>query len=252
LARRLGISFSVQQDLYLVPQADNPTLGDGELPTSYAISFVGQRFVLDLRDSPARTTRGGYVALMLSEAPRWQASDWTLVFIRPQARGYLRLPLDIVLAARLSLAWTLIFDASGELEPTSQRLGPSVYRLRGGGASSVRGFAPGALGAGVDGGIRRWEAMFEARLPLGRSFELAGLLDFGDVSQGGFRFSHLNTSAGFGLRFHSPIGALRLDTAFRVMSLQRTDGSRPAVTEREKMFLIGAPGAVHFTLGEAF
>jgi outer membrane protein assembly factor BamA len=250
--RSLELEAAVQQDFYIVPQEDNVVLEDAELPTSYALSFVAQRAELDLRDSPVRATSGVYLALTLTEALRWAWSDWTLFMVRPEVRAYAKLPLDIVVAARFALAWTIITDANDEVDPTSQSLGPSVYRLRGGGANSVRGFTAGTLGVGIEGGTRRWEAMFEARVPIGASFEIAALVDFGDVSIDEFRFDYLNTSAGLGFRFHSPIGAIRLDTSFRLMPLQRLDGTQPEVPEDELMPLFGVPGAVHFTIGEAF
>jgi outer membrane translocation and assembly module TamA len=210
-----------------------------------------EQIVVDLRDAATRPRRGTYFGLALSQAPRWAGSDWTLFFIRPEARIYVPLPLDMVFAARFALAWIIITDASKDVDATSQRLGPSVYRLRGGGANSVRGFPAGRLGVGIDGGIRRWEAMFEARVPIGASFEIAALLDFGDVSEDQFRFDYLNTSAGLGLRYHSPIGALRLDIAFRIMPWQRLDGTEPEVPDDERT-IFNAPGALHFTIGEAF
>jgi outer membrane protein assembly factor BamA len=250
-SRMLELTGAVQQDFYVVPQEDNMVLEGKELPTSYAISLLAERIILDLRDSPLRAHRGTYFGLALSQAPRWAGSDWTLFFIRPEVRAYVPLPFDIVFAARLALAWIIITDASDHLDPTSQRLGPSVYRLRGGGANSVRGFPAGKLGVGIDGGTRRWEAMFEARVPIGSSFELAWLLDFGDVSEDNFRFDYLNTSTGLGFRYHSPIGALRLDIAFRIMPLQRLDGTQPEVPDDERT-IFNAPGAVHFTIGESF
>lgn len=252
-ARRLELEAAVQQDFYVVPQDDNFVLDeDAELPSSYAISFLAQRVIVDLRDASVRAKEGLYLALLASEAPRWAWSDWTLFLLRPELRVYTTGPLDIVFAARLAMTWMIITDASEALDPTSQQLGPSVYRLRGGGANSVRGFPAGTLGVGVEGGTRRWEAMIEARLPIGASFELAALLDFGDVSIDDFRFDHLNTSAGFGLRFHTPIGAIRLDTSFRIMPLQRLDGTQPDVPDEERMPLLDVPGALHFTIGEAF
>ncbi|HKP61468.1 MAG TPA: BamA/TamA family outer membrane protein [Polyangiales bacterium] len=253
-SRKLELSAALEQDFYIVPQENNEIVGGEpgeELPTTYYLSFLAQRIVVDLRDSPARATRGAYFGLMLSEALRWKLSDWTLFLVQPEARFYVPLPLDIVFAARLALGWIIITNASSALDPTSQQLGPSVYRLRGGGANSVRGFPAGELGVGIDGGTRRWEAMFEARVPIGASFELAALLDFGDVSIDEFRFDYLNTSTGLGLRYHSPIGALRLDIAFRIMPLQRLDGTQPEVTEEQRT-IFNAPGAVHFTIGESF
>lgn len=251
-SRRARLQLGLQQDFYRVPQQDNPTIEGADPPSSYEISFLIQQIVLDWRDRSARPRSGVYLELAANEAPRWAASDWTLFLLRPEVRGYLPLPLDMVLAGRFALARTFITDANPELDDTSQRLGPSVYRLRGGGATSVRGFLPGQLGVGIEGGTHRWELMFEARVPLGSLVELAGLFDAGDVSIGRFRWGHWNASAGLGIRVHSPLGALRLDGALRVLGLQRADGTRPALEEGATIGWLGHPGAIHFTLGESF
>jgi outer membrane translocation and assembly module TamA len=248
--RRLGLYLAVEQDVYVVPQTDNPTSEGEPPPTSYNITLFAEKFVLDYRNNRVRTSRGWYGALAFSEAPRWAGSDWTLFFVQPEVRLYVPLPFDLVFASRVAVGWTVITDASSRLDQTSQQLGPSVYRLRGGGANSVRGFPAGHLGVGIDGGDRRWEAMFELRAPLGGSLEIAGLLDFGDVSIDKLYLSHLNTSLGLGIRYYSPIGALRLDTSFRLMSLQNIGGPSPSVPSDEKF--LGLPAAFHFTIGDAF
>jgi outer membrane protein assembly factor BamA len=248
--RRLGLTLAVEQDVYVVPQTDNATSEGEPPPTSYNITLFGERFVLDYRNNRMRTSRGWYAALGLSEAPRWAGSDWTLFFLQPEVRAYVALPFDLVFAGRLAVAWTVITDASSKLDDSSQQLGPSVYRLRGGGANSVRGFTAGHLGVGKDGGDRRWEAMFELRAPLGGSLEIAALLDFGDVSIDKLYLSHLNTSLGLGIRYYSPIGALRLDTAFRLLPLANIGGPKPSVPDEDKF--LGLPGAFHFTIGDAF
>jgi outer membrane translocation and assembly module TamA len=180
-------------------------------------------------------------------------SDWTSFKLAPDARVYIPLPFASVLALRATLGAILILDADAELDDDSKRLGPSTYRLRGGGANSVRGFLPGGLGVGSDGGIRRWESMSELRIRLGTSFTVVGFLDLGDVNdQSFFRFNHLNTSVGFGLRYYTLIGPVRLDAGFRVLGLQRTDGS-PGIEEDANTFpFTDAPGALHLTIGDSF
>ena len=111
------------------------------------------------------------------------------------------LPIEIVLAARFAVAGVFIFDASPALDPVSRELGPTTYRLRGGGASSNRGFLAGTLGAGLSGGLRRWESSLELRVPFGNDWILAGFADAGDVNRAPrYRFSHLNLTLGYGLR----------------------------------------------------
>lgn len=124
--------------------------------------------------------------------------------------------------------------------------------MRGGGASSNRGFLAGALGVGVEGGTRRWEGSLELRVPIGQSLELAGFADVGDVSVGAYRFSHLNTTLGYGLRYHTVIGAIRLDVGYRIPAWQRTDGSDGVEDDANELPFSSVPGAAHLTIGDPF
>lgn len=250
--RRLMATLAVQQDLLLVGKGANNTTSDGsQLPSSYGYTFVEQDLRLDLRDDPGRPRIGAYFGLNATQAPRWAGSDWTAFRLGPEARAYVPLFWDIVWANRFAVAGLFIRDASDNLDATSQALGPSTYRLRGGGANSNRGFLAGSLGAGLSGGVRRWEASTELRIPLGKSFVIAALMDAGDVNADPtWRFDYLNLAAGFGFRFYTILGAIRLDTALRIRSLQRLDGSDGVQEDDSALF--GAPGAMHLTIGDAF
>jgi outer membrane translocation and assembly module TamA len=223
-----------------------------DVPTSYGYTFLEQDLRLDLRDSRTRPRRGAYFGFNATEAPRWAGSDWTAVRLAPEARTYVPLPLGMVLAQRFALASLFVLEASPELDETSRELGPNNYRLRGGGASSNRGFLAGELGVGVEGGTRRWEGSLELRVPIGQSLEVAGFADIGDVSVGAYRFSHLNTTLGYGLRYHTVIGAIRLDVGYRIPAWQRTDGSDGIEDDAEQLPLSGVPGAIHLTIGDPF
>jgi outer membrane protein assembly factor BamA len=252
LRRKLAATLSVQQDLFLVGKSTSNLTSDGsELPSTYGYSFVEEDLRLDLRDNPARPQSGAYLGLNTTQAPHWAGSDWTAYRVGPEVRGYIPLFLDIVWANRFALAGLFITDASPHLDETSEALGPNAYRLRGGGANSNRGFLAGQLGAGLQGGVRRWEASSELRVPFGRHFVLAGFADLGDVNdQPSWRFDYLNLTLGWGLRFYTILGAIRLDTGLRVPSLQRADGSSGIGEDDSKLF--GAPGAIHLTIGDAF
>ena len=78
--------------------------------------------------------------------------SWQYVRLTPEARGYLPLPLKMVIAFRFSLGAMFIVGADGALLESAQKLGPEQYRLRGGGPSSHRGYLPGDLGDGIEGG----------------------------------------------------------------------------------------------------
>jgi outer membrane translocation and assembly module TamA len=245
-------TLAVQQDIFLVDDGATTSTGDPP-PVSYVFAYLEQDVRLDLRNDPVRTSKGAYLALNATEAVRSPLSDWTAFRLAPEARGYVPLPFGIVLAARAGVAGLFIEDASAELDDVSRRLGPTTYRLRGGGANSNRGFLAGDLGVGRDGGLRRWESSLELRVPFGSSLVLAGFGDMGDVSAGNeVRFSHLNTSVGFGLRYYTLIGALRLDLGYRVMSLQRADGSRELEPVQSTVPFSDIPGAIHVTIGDPF
>jgi len=252
-ARQLMGTLALQQDFFIVPRTDNVTSDGSETPAPYAYSFLEQDLRLDLRDDRLRPRLGAYVGLNVTESPRWFASDWTQFRLLPEARGYVPLPLDIVFAARFALGAVFIVDSSSDLDQLSRDLGPTSYRLRGGGANSNRGFMPGELGVGVQGGLRRWESSAELRLSFGENLGLVGFFDLGDVNDGHeFRFGYLNSSAGGGLRYHTLIGVLRLDVGFRIPAWQRADGSDGIESDANMLPWSRIPGAIHFTIGESF
>ena len=251
-SRKLTATVAVQQDVFIVNQkSDNQTSDGSELPSSYLFSFFEEDLRLDLRDSKSRPSLGVYVGINATQAPYWPGSNWMAFRLAPEVRTYVPLFFDIVWACRFAVAGLFIEKASGKLDTLSQRLGPSTYRLRGGGANSNRGFLPGGLGVGRQGGLRRWEASTELRVPLGNKFVVAGFLDAGDVNdQKSFRFSHLNTTAGWGVRFYTLVGVIRLDFGLRIPKLQRSNGTDGIESGASNLF--GAPGAVHLTIGDAF
>jgi translocation and assembly module TamA len=228
------------------------------IPNSYRLFFVEQRLTLDLRDDATKPTKGGYFRISVHEAARIWDPSWNYVRVLPEARGYAPLGLGIILAARVALGSLHVFDRSGRLDQQAQVLGAQPYRLRGGGANSVRGFGPGELGDGRAGGIRRWEASLELRVPLSKDFYIVGFGDMGDVYAGydrntgrkdvRFRFDHLNTSVGGGLRYYTIIGPIRLDVGYRPAALAG------ASTDHYRMDLgfTKFRGAVHLTIGESF
>jgi outer membrane translocation and assembly module TamA len=254
LAHHLLGGLALQQDLFFVGDDPDNTTSDGTpTPSSYRYNFLEQELRLDLRDNSMQPTGGAYFAFKSTESLRWELSDWTSIRLTPEARFYFPLPWASVFAFRTAIGALMIFDASSSLDDLSARLGPSSYRLRGGGANSVRGFLPGELGAGTQGGLRRWEAMFEWRLRLGSSLTVVTFMDFGDVNDAeSFRFDHLNTSAGLGLRYFTFIGPIRLDAGFRIAELQTLGGSSSIEDGAGTFPFTQIPGALHLTIGDSF
>jgi len=243
LRRALWARVAVEHDRYLV-SADAQTNDHEPAPDSYLYSFLEQDLRLDLRDDEVWPRQGAWFGLRTTESVRTPLSDWTSLQISPDARGFLPLPFQMTLALRFALAALIITDARSDLDAESRARGPNAYRLRGGGAQSNRGFVAGKLGAGDDGGVRRWESSAELRLRLGNQLGLALFYDMGDVNaEPSFRFNEPNPSLGFGARYLTPVGTIRGDFGFRLGSSNDDD---------EKGTLFGHPGALHITLGEAF
>jgi outer membrane protein assembly factor BamA len=188
--------------------------------------------------------------------------------VTPEVRGYVPLPLGIVIAMRFAIGAVFILDADPGLDGTSQRLGPQRYRLRGGGATSVRGYLPGDLGDSAEGGLRRWEASLEFRFPLSPDFSAVLFGDIGDVHAGRsdtnvfgpeeprFRFDYWHLSAGVGLRYLTIVGPLRLDLGFQIPDAQvlgQDDQTAIGIPKSRINFIFAdVPGALHLTIGEAF
>jgi hypothetical protein len=251
--------LAVANDLFEITTKDPDKI---EGYSSYRFPYLEQQVILDFRDDPARPRLGFYFSFLVQEAAKLGSyGSWNYVRMIPDARVYLPLPWSIVLAARFALGASFVWDASEKLtDEDSKRLGPQNYRLRGGGAGSNRGFLAGRLGASELGGTRRWEGSLELRVPIGGDFGFVLFGDVGDVSDTKgetevpgvsiplptFQFRQLNLATGFGLRYFSVLGAIRLDAGWRIPGVQRIGTSDDGVT------LGVAPSAVHFTIGEAF
>jgi outer membrane translocation and assembly module TamA len=90
-------------------------------------------------------------------------------------------------------------------------------------------------------------------VPLNKNFSLAFFGDMGDVHAGkGFRFSHLNTTLGGGMRYRTVIGPIRLDAGYRPDALQRTHGGPPTDAFQTDLGFAKFNGAIHLTIGESF
>jgi len=108
------------------------------------------------------------------------------------------------------------------------------------------------------GGLTLWEASLEARIPFPFDAPLDGVLfvDASDITRSVLRLRtnvpHL--SPGFGLRYGTPIGPVRLDVGWRLPSAQALGKSElPDDEGRPGQPILGFfPGAVHLAIGEAF
>ena len=286
---RLLISTAFRVNLYRLANRLNEGLDQIPSGTSnYHLMFFEQHVQLDLRDDARSPHRGALLTLGLQEAGVARAkvglSDWTYFRITPEARGYIPLPLGMVLAARFGMGAMIITSADGDLDTVSRLLGPTRYRLRGGGPTGHRGFVSGTMGdrdqaipghvEGDDtffrptaGGLWRWEASLELRVPVGGDFGLAFFADMGDLNRaardtcgpgqpGGnrcFRFNYLHLALGLGFRYQTIVGPLRFDLGFLIPGAQVINGPEPdEFPNAIKLRHVRIPGAISLTIGEAF
>ena len=126
---------------------------------------------------------------------------------------------------------------------------PASERFFAGGDTTVRGFALDRLGTEATlnengfptGGNAMAVFNLELRTPYVKGVGLVGFVDAGNVflRASDVNLGELRAAAGFGIRYRSPLGPLRLDVGFK---LDRRDFNRG--TERRAVY--------HLSLGQAF
>jgi outer membrane protein assembly factor BamA len=182
----------------------------------------------DRRDDPLNSTRGYYNALETSVASRYIGSQTNYFRMVGRNSSYHRLGRDVVLARSFTFGW--LANLTGE---DNETLIPLPERIFSGGASSHRGFpdnqaGPRDLETGFPlGGRGLFMHNLELRFPLvgdnigGVLFHDAGNV-YSSVSDISFRFrqrdrqdfDYMVHSFGFGIRYSTPIGPIRLDLSY--------------------------------------
>lgn len=230
------------------------------------LSSVSSSLLLDTRDDPLDPQRGAFASIDGELAGRSIGSE--VGFNKTYMQGFLyrRLPGGrVVLAggARLGLArglprgvTRLGDDAQPLVGPEGDPLVdvvrdlPASERFFAGGDSTVRGFALDRLGAPATldrnglptGGNAVVVFNSEVRFPVWKSIGAAAFIDAGNVF---LRVSDLDLrdirgATGFGLRYRSPIGPIRVDLGFKLSRRTFINGTREGRT------------ALHITVGQAF
>lgn len=220
LEGKLYLRVGIVNSVFRVPPGEVQFNGM-PAPADSVVTYFQQIFRVDLRDDVVRPHQGAMFLLDVQEAGYVLPSSWDYIRLVPEARFYVPLPAHLTIAARFALGMYFITSARSSLDMLQEELGPRDLRLRGGGASSNRGFPPGRLGDGLEGGTRRWLASLELRAPVTKIITLAGFMDMGDVSrEERFRFDYPQAAAGFGVRFFTLVGIVRFDFAWKIPSLQ--------------------------------
>jgi translocation and assembly module TamA len=242
------------------------------------LSYLEQRIELDARDSPVDARRGFYLALAVQEGGHVGGYGYRYLRFLPEARAYLPVGERSVVAVRARL---------GAFVPVSEsRDPPTVALFEAGGPNSMRGYGsnrlspmtgtctnvadPHACGSPwtPTGGNGLAEYSIETRFPLRGSLFGAVFLDAGYVSYPSnlptaYTYAldprRLQWALGFGIRYRTPVGPLRIDIAGRLpdkyggktefnQRFPSVPGSKPGEpgTHRERLV------SVQFSVGEAF
>ena len=229
------------------------------------LSYLEQMVAWDGRDDPLNTRKGVYVGITVQEGLDIATYGYRYLRFVPEARLFRPLWGRTVFAARARVGALLPLGEPG--------LPPLVARFTAGGPLSMRGYytrrlAPMAL-VGSEwvplGGNGVADGSLELRFPLAGALGAALFLDAASVSdasgspeewQRALDTATLQWAAGFGLRYLTPFGPLRLDVAARLPDRWSLDRDAfPAVPytrwpdgafHREPLV------AIHVSLGEAF
>jgi outer membrane protein assembly complex protein YaeT len=232
------------------------------------VGVVSTTLIQDRRDSPIDSRRGFYNTFDFGFASKAFASQTDYARILARNSSYHRVVRDVVFARSIAVGWLHALDEGGAAAI------PLPERFFAGGASSHRGFpenqaGPRDLRTGFPlGGSGLLTNNLELRFPLvgdtlgGVFFHDAGNIysTLGNVSLH-FRqrdpasFDYMVHAVGFGFRYRTPVGPVRIDLAYSANSprfeFERREGFVPVtprtiVSQRINQFQF------HFSLGQTF
>jgi outer membrane protein insertion porin family len=221
------------------------------------LSMVSAAASRDTRDDPLEPQRGTFVAVDATLAARAIGSE--VGFSKAFLQGFVYRNLgrpNLVLAggARIGLARAFLrlaetVDEDGNPQVVLVRDLPASERFFTGGESTVRGYALDSVGAPNTltptgfpiGGDAEVVLNAELRVPIRGAFGGVVFVDGGNVfaRASELDLSELRGSAGFGMRYRSPIGPIRLDMGFKLDRRVVGSGLEPRY-------------AIHFSIGQAF
>jgi outer membrane protein assembly factor BamA len=235
------------------------------------LGLLGVSFIQDKRDNPADAHRGVYTTIDAAYAAKFLSSQTEFTRLTVRNSSYYPISRDWVFARSIFFGWNAPLR-SGEVIPIAEH-------YFAGGATTLRAFpenqaGPRDLETGFPlGGNAVLMNNLELRFPLiGDNIGGVLFLDSGNVYSSiqniSFRFRQQNLqdfdymvhSAGFGIRYRTPIGPVRVDLSLspnspRFIGYQgslsdfldpATRNNLPRVTQRINVFQF------HFSLGQAF
>jgi outer membrane protein insertion porin family/translocation and assembly module TamA len=256
--------------------------------TSLYISYIELLQELDWRNDRARPTSGEYLALSLQFAGL--GGDARDLKVEPQGRIYVPISKSVTWTSRALLGFLFPLNyqtvpATGAAPSVKDTQIAYFRAFFSGGPSSNRGYPYRSVGphgavaffspslaqdlvqqscdldaATFDaarcslplGGPSLWEASTAVRMHLAGAFFASLFCDASDVASEQLHVDlrRPHVSCGFGPRYETPVGAIRVDVAYRVPGLQTLG---PATrNEGQPGEIFGLPINVSLGLGEAY
>ncbi len=196
--------------LYLKPQWEDFTVGAQN--SSSILVLPGIRFSHRHFDDPIRPRKGYGYTLEARGTHQFLGSDTGLIQFIAEGRAVTPLPWRFSLISRITGGITFQNDPLQDL--------PASLRFFAGGDRSVRGYAYQSLGprdatGKVIGGKNLLTTSVELERRLFRDWALAAFFDAGNAFDA-INNLRLYKGAGLGIRYFTPIGALKLDLARQI------------------------------------
>jgi len=218
------------------------------------LSSVAGSVIRDTRRDPVEPDSGTLTGADAELAARALGSQVGFLKTFLQAFSYRRVPSarSTVLAfgARVGLATGFARTVNREGQEITVEDIPASERFYAGGENTVRGFALDRLGTpetiDQDGFPKGGHGLIvlnaEARIPVRGGLGAVAFLDGGNVfaNVDDMDLTELRGSVGFGLRYRSPVGPIRVDLGFKLDRRLLPNGDREPLT------------ALHISLGQAF
>jgi outer membrane protein assembly complex protein YaeT len=218
------------------------------------LSSVAASLIRDTRNDSIEPNSGSLVGADAELAARRIGSQVGFVKTFLQGFTYRQLPRAgstvVVFGARVGLAAGFPRSVTRDGETTIVDDLPASERFFAGGDTTVRGFTLDRLGTPetIDqdgfptGGHGLIVLNAEARIPLRGGLGVVGFVDGGNVwrNVSDLDFSNMRGSVGFGLRYRSPVGPIRVDLGFKLDRRMLPNDQREG------------PAALHISLGQAF
>jgi outer membrane protein insertion porin family len=204
---------------------------------------IGASYIQDRRNDPINPSSGFFSTTTFQLASRAFASELNFTSLFNQFSFYSPAP-NGVFATSFRFGWNHPYGITNEFAPGQTEKLPPTERYYAGGSTTLRGL--GLDEAEPSGGNVMTIGNFEYRVPL-RVFPINGVggalfYDTGNVfaSIPAIRLSQFKHDVGFGLRYQTPVGPVRLDFGFNLNRAIRQDGTKEPLMK------------VFFTLGNPF